>query len=725
MKTYVIIAALVVTVVGAILLLLLTSASANTALFAHNYPLLMGLNAVVVIALLLLVIVQLLALRREHRNGVFGARLKSRLLAILALMAVLPGVLVYAVSMQFVMNSIESWFDVRVDSALEGGLDLARNVLDGQLAELTGQARNMALELGDSGAMQSTRLNRLREQSGAQTATLFSASGRVLASSSTDFGKLLPDMPSSAQLRQGRQGRGLALIEGEAISGLTLRVLVPVTSDAITLESNILQVTRQVSPLIGKNAASVEAAYREYQELSLGRQGLNRIYTLTLTLTLLLALFAATALAIFLSRRLAAPLLILAEGTQAVAAGDFTPRAALETNDELGVLTQSFNRMTRQLFDARQETERHRSEVETARTYLEGVLANLSSGVLAFDRNFVLRANNRGACAILNDPLDTSVDGLPLDQWPSHTVLKEAIRNGFTDSTVAETPGGEWESQINIDHGNNANDIPPQVLLLRGSTLPEVSGGGYVVVFDDITGLIAAQRAAAWGEVARRLAHEIKNPLTPIQLSAERLQQKLANKLDPDAQALLKRSTETIVNQVEAMKNMVNDFRDYGRSPSAQLQPLDLNALITEVLILYETARVRVTADLADDLPLISGDASQLRQVIHNLLTNAEEVVEEAGKTAESGNTEHPEIRIATHRGTRGGVLLVVSDTGGGFPAQILAHAFEPYVTTKARGSGLGLAIVRKIVDEHHGEIHIANRSPHGAEVTIKLPQAA
>jgi nitrogen fixation/metabolism regulation signal transduction histidine kinase len=726
MKTYAIIAAVLVTVVSAILLLLLTSASANTALFAHNYPLLMGLNAIVVVALLLLVVVQLLALRREYRQGVFGSRLKSRLLLIMALMAVLPGVLVYGVSMQFVVNSIESWFDVRVDSALEGGLNLARNVLDGQLAELTDQAHSMALELGDPGAMRATRLNRLREQAGVQTATLLSASGQVLASSSGGFDKLLPDLPSPAQLRQGRQGRGLSLIEGDAASGLTLRALVPVTGSAMVLEPRILQVTRQVSPVIGKSAASVESAYREYQELSLGRQGLTRIYTLTLTLTLLLALFTATALAIFLARRLAAPLLILAEGTQAVAAGDFTPRAALETSDELGVLTQSFNRMTRQLFDARQETERHRSEVEAARTYLESVLANLSSGVLAFDRNFVLRANNHGACAILDDPLDATVDGLPLDQWPGHAALKEAIRKGFADSAAADVPGREWESQINIEHDDDANDIPPQVLLLRGSTLPEVSGGGYVVVFDDITRLISAQRSAAWGEVARRLAHEIKNPLTPIQLSAERLQHKLADKLDADSQAMLRRSTQTIVNQVEAMKNMVNDFRDYARSPSAQLLPLDLNALIAEVLVLYETARVRVTADLESDLQLIAGDASQLRQVIHNLLTNAEEAVEEAGKAADGEHPEvRPEIRISTRRRARGGVLLAVSDNGSGFPAQILTHAFEPYVTTKAKGTGLGLAIVRKIIDEHRGEIHIANRVPRGAEVTIRLPQAA
>lgn len=699
MKILVIVAA----AVAAILLFLLASASANTALFARDYPLLLGLNAVVAVALLALVIVQLFALWREYRQGVFGSRLKSRLLLMLALMAVLPGALVYAVSMQFVVNSIESWFDVRVESALEGGLDLGRNVLDSLLGELNDKARSMALDLGDPQSAGPARLNRLREQAGAQSATLFSASGQVLATSSGDLGRLLPELPSAMQLRQARQGRGLSLIEGDAATGLTLRVLVPVTGGALSVETRVLQLTQAVAPSIARSAGIVEAAHRDYQELSLGRQGLKHIYALTLTLTLLLALFAAIALAIFLAQRLVAPLLILAEGTQAVAAGDFSPRAALETPDELGVLTQSFNRMTRQLDDARREAERHRAGLEAARAYLESVLANLSAGVLAFDRDFLLRAANRGAYAILGEDL-TAVAERTLDQWPGHDELKAAIREGFERA-------GEWQQQVEIERPGAA----PQVLLLRGSTLPEAGGSGLVVVFDDITYLIAAQRSAAWGEVARRLAHEIKNPLTPIQLSAERLQHKLADKLDPDARELLERATRTIVNQVEAMKNMVNDFRDYARSPPPQLRALDLNALVSEVLVLYETSQVRVSAELAADLPRVAGDQTQLRQVIHNLLANAADALQEETR---------PEILVAT-RQEGNAVLLSVRDNGGGFPPQILARAFEPYVTTKARGTGLGLAIVKKIIDEHHGEIHIANRAPRGAEVTIRLPAAA
>ncbi len=698
------IALAVIAALAAVLLFLLATASANTALFARHYPLLIGVNAVAGVALLGLVTLQLRALWRDYRGGVFGSRLKWRLLVMLALMAVLPGALVYAVSMQFAVKSIDSWFDVRVDSALEGGLDLGRTVLDTLQAQLLEKARNMALDLGD--APGPTLLNRLREQSGVQTATLIAMSGNVLASSSGDVDNLMPSVPDLAQLRQARAGRGLAMIEGDAETGLLLRVLVPVRGLELGAEPRVLQLTQAVPDAIARSADSVAATYRDYQELQLGKEGLKRIYTLTLTFTLLLALFAAVALAFFLAERLARPLLILAEGTQAVAAGDFTPRASLATHDELGVLTQSFSRMTRQLDEARRETERHRNQLEATSAYLESVLANLSAGVLAFDADFRLRAANRGATAILGDDLADTADA-PLADWPRHNVFAAAIGAAFRER------GAEWQQQLELANANGA----AQTLLLRGSTLPAAGGGGYVVVFDDITHMISAQRTAAWGEVAQRLAHEIKNPLTPIQLSAERLQLKLAAKLDGPAREMLERSTQTIVNQVAAMKNMVNDFRDYAKTPPPELAPLDLNALLREVLDLYAAADASVATQFAADLPSVLADANQLRQVLHNLVKNAREALAEAGVAA-------PVIAVATRRDEMRAVL-VVSDNGPGFPPPLLARACEPYVTTKAKGTGLGLAIVKKVVDEHHGEMRIANRAGGGAEITIKLPLAA
>jgi nitrogen fixation/metabolism regulation signal transduction histidine kinase len=692
----------VVAALGAILLFLLASASANTALFAENYPWLLAINGIAAVALVVLVGLKLRRLRRDFRSGVFGSRLKSRLLLMLSLMAVLPGALVYGVSMQFAVKSIDSWFDVRVDAALEGGLNLGRSVLDTLQADLLEKARDAALDLGDDAFVTPSRLNRLREQAGAQSATLMTLSGQVLGSSSGELGSLLPSVPAPSQLRAARSGRGLALIGDAEGGGLMLRALAPVTSSGLNLDPRILQLTLAVPASIARSAQSVEAAHRDYQELQLGRVGLKRIYTLTLTLALLLALFAAIALAFFLAERLARPLLILAEGTQAVASGDYTPRATVDASDELGVLTHSFNSMTHQLSEARAQAEHHRQEMEAAQAYLESVLANLSAGVLAFDVRFRLRAANRGATAILGDDL-AGFEQLRLQDWPRHETLAGAILGGFARR------GDEWQEQLEIARP----DGMPQALLVRGTALPGAGGGGYVVVFDDITRLIAAQRSAAWGEVAQRLAHEIKNPLTPIQLSAERLQLKLADQLTGASRELLDRATQTIVNQVEAMKNMVNDFRDYARTPLPQLAAVDLQALLGEILGLYENSAAAIAvAPAPTPVPPVLADANQLRQVLHNVLTNAQDAL---------GGVADARITIAVAQ-EAARARLTIKDNGPGFPPQILSRAFEPYVTTKSKGTGLGLAIVKKIVDDHGGEIRLANNN--GGEVSIWLPLA-
>jgi nitrogen fixation/metabolism regulation signal transduction histidine kinase len=690
-----------VVALGAILLFLLASASANTALFAQNYPWLLAINGIAAVALLVLVGLQLRRLRQDFRGGVFGSRLKSRLLLMLSLMAVLPGALVYAVSMQFAVKSIDSWFDVRVDAALEGGLNLGRSVLDTLQSDLLAKARGAALDLGDNGFISPSRLNRLREQAGAQSAALITLSGQVLSSSSADLGALLPSIPPPSQLRQARNSRGIAMTGDAEGGGLMVRALVPVSGSGLNADPHVLQMTMMVPTSIIRSAESVETAHRDYQELQLGRGGLKQIYTLTLTLALLLALFAAIALAFFLTERLARPLLILAEGTRAVAAGDFTPRATVEASDELGVLTHSFNSMTQQLGEARAQAEHHRAETEAAQAYLESVLANLSAGVLAFDLRFRLRAANRGALAILGDDL-SGFEQTRLQDWPRHETLAGAILEGFARR------GGEWQEQLELARA----DGMAQALLVRGTALPAGGGGGYVVVFDDITRLIAAQRSAAWGEVAQRLAHEIKNPLTPIQLSAERLQHKLADQLSGASRELLDRSTQTIVNQVEAMKNMVNDFRDYARTPLPQLATVDLRALLGDVLDLYHQSRAAITVEPAptSHLPPVLADANQLRQVLHNVLTNAQDALSDAAEPTIS-------IRIVRDAGR---LRLTVRDNGPGFPPQILSRAFEPYVTTKSKGTGLGLAIVKKIVDDHGGEIRLANEG--GGEVSIWLP---
>ena len=689
--------------VGVILwFLLLMSTAADTVLFSRNYPLLIGLNIALALGMVGLVGWQLRTLWRDYQAQVFGARLKLRLMLMFGVIAVLPGALVYGVSVQFVTRSIESWFDVRVEKALESGLHLGRSALDSLLLDLGDRARSMASELSDiQESSRRSALLRLREEKGVQSAALFSVGGQLLSSATSELSSLLPDLPSQSQLKQARSTQMVSTIEGEG-GKLYLRVLVPVGARGMFEEPRILQLTQLVPSGLAHDADAVQAVYRDYQELQLSREGLTRIYALTLTLTVLVALFGAFALAYVMARRLAAPLYILAEGTQAVAQGDFSPRQAIYSGDELGVLTQSFNRMTRQLDDARRETERHRAELESARGYLESILANLSTGVLVFDRHFVLRTVNEGALTILSDDFMGLV-GSAAENWPRQQALGTFIREHFSNTEEAE-----WQAQLEMERPNGM----PQVLLLRGSRLPEASGGGDVVVFDDVTRLIAAQRSAAWGEVARRLAHEIKNPLTPIQLSAERLQFKLADKLSSGDADMLARGTQMIINQVQAMKRMVDDFRDYARLPAPEVAELDLNELIGEVLGLYESSSAKIESSLAADLPPILGDATQLRQIIHNLLRNAEDALE---------GRDEARILIQTEAIGRQ-ASLTIADNGPGFPVELLPRIFEPYVTTKARGTGLGLPIVKKIVDEHLGTIEISNAPEGGARIDIRLP---
>ncbi len=692
---------------GGILLFLLAAATANSPLFAEHYPLLLGMNAVIALALLGLVVYQLAILARQRRAKVFGSRLTFRVLVMFALVGVVPGLLVYTVSLQFLAKSIESWLDVRVERALEGGLSLGRAALDVMLNELTQKAQVMALDLSQVPALrQPAMLTRLRGLAHIEEASLLTGAGNLLASASREPTPLAAPAPGAQALREARRQRGFSAVEPVGDKGLLLRVIVSLESTKPAQEPRLLQLTQRVPPVLAEQGELVQSAYRAYKELSLSRQGLKEIYILTLTLTLLLALLSAIALAFLLSRRLSRPLAVLAEGTQAVARGDFSRRAPITSRDELGILTDSFNSMTEQLGEARVAAQLNQAQLETAKAYLESILANLSAGVLVFDRGLVLRITNSGAGGILREDIAPLI-GLKLEEW--HT-LGEFARMLLAEFHQHGQAG--WHQQIEMRERG-------AMILVRGSSLPETSGGGYVAVFDDITQLIAAQRATAWGEVARRLAHEIKNPLTPIQLAAERLQAKLSDKISPEAAQALDHATETIVAQVTAMKNMVDDFRNYARTPAPELHGLDLSRLVAEVLAMYEQSGTRIQANLQKGMAQVLGDPDRLRQVIHNLLQNAQDAL--------SGSSD-PRIEVSIEQ-IAGRVWLRISDNGCGFPEAIIKGAFEPYVTTKPKGTGLGLAIVKRIIDEHHGTIGIENRAEkegsRGAAVRISLPRAA
>jgi len=694
-------------VIGAFLLYLLSSASANTDLFSRNYYTLLALAGLLALCLSALVGYQLWQLRAKIKAQIFGAKLTLRLALFFSLIAILPGLLVYAVSVQFLGKSIESWFDVRVEKALEGGLNLGRSSLENGLNELAKKGNLIALMLAEQpAARHDETLGRLIGEGAVQEAALFSMKGKILAHVASS--NLLPDIPNAQALQQALKQGQFNVVDTLPDNSLVLRVLVPVKLTTPSREVLLLQLTQQISSQLAVDTETVQSVYRDYQELSLSRLGLRRLYSITLTLSLLIVLLSAVSAAFFLSARLSSPLAALAEGTRAVAQGDFSGNYPVQSQDELGALTGLFNQMTLQLSDAQKLSEHQQRLVNKSKAYLESVITHLSSGVLVVDEQFRLRSANTSAEQILGVSL-IELRGVPLQtisqQYKLLRPFTEAVLQAFT-----ETTDNEWQRQIER-MSKNGN----QMLLMRGTRLSSFEETGYVVVFDDITHLLQAERQAAWGEVARRLAHEIKNPLTPIQLSAERLQYKLSEKLSVEDAKLLLRATQTIVSQVAAMKKMVMEFADYARAPAVQLMALDMHQLLNEVMGLYEANSSPIELQLNAKHARISGDATRLRQVIHNLLHNAHDALK---------NVAHPQIVLHTEN-SMNMIKLSVLDNGSGFSEQMVARAFEPYMTTKDKGTGLGLPIVKKIVEEHGGSINIDNRTTGGTAVVINFPLLA
>jgi len=687
-----------------ILLYLLAVATGNTSKLAEYYWWVFGLNALLLVALLGVLARQLMRLRQRLKSRIFGAKLTQKLMVMFALVAVVPGVLVFTVSAQFLTRSIESWFDVRVESALDHGLSLGRNALGYVLDDVVRKSRMIEADIQTTpDPLLPGRLESLREQLGLRNVTVLTSAGKLIAYANAANSTALPAAPSRDALNKLSAHTPAKSIENEGERGLTLKVLLPYRT--LSGEARVLALLQSAPETVTRSAEQIEAARSEYRQLVLSRNGLKTFYMLTLLLALLLALTAALAFALFLSERLSAPLSELAAGTRAVAQGDFSKRHPVYRRDELGILTTMFNRMTQQLEDAKKSADENRQQVEAAKLYLESVLANLTAGVVAFDTDWHLRAANPSAARILGVSFD-ELALQPLPAWSGHKAnLAPLVEELLTHSGDEE--GVDWQRQIDYTGSGGSN----RVLTLRGARLPERSGSGYVVVFDDITQLARAQRDAAWGEVAKRLAHEIRNPLTPIQLSAERLAMKLADKLGQAEADMLKRATDTIVKQVSALKGMVDAFRDYARSPRTQLAPLDLNKVIREVLTLYEGSPA-LRPELSEQALPVMGDAALIRQVLHNLLQNAQDAVLDA---------DIPMIHISSRLEGRNAVVSV-QDNGPGFSPDILPRAFEPYVTSKAKGTGLGLAVVKKIVEDHQGQIELANVEPHGARILLTLP---
>ena len=693
-------------------LYLMSDATHNAALFGQLYSLLLGINLLAIVLFIGLIAKSLWLLIRQYRQRIAGSRLTARLVIMFVILSVTPVSVVYYFSLDFLQRGIDSWFDVRVESALNDALELSKTSLGVRMSDLLEESEGMASDLLETtNELAALTLNDLRNESSASELTLFGLNGRIIASSSAEADTLLPvqlDTSTQLLLRQGKSDVGLVPLQD---AGLYIRVAVPVPATDPLKESRILQALYPVPGQINTLANSVQSAFGRYREVAYLRIPLKYSFTLTLSLVLLLSIMMAIWAAFYAARRMVAPISDLVEGTRAVAAGDYEKRLPLPGRDELGFLVRSFNEMTHRIELARNEARSSQKQAEAQHAYLEAVLANLSSGVMTLDTEHCLHTSNPSASQIL------AID-LPHchGQLLEHLIAERPVLQALVDAIYQNLESGipNWQEEITLFSPGGR-----QVLMCRGTPLPDSSDtpGGTLIVFEDITTLVQAQRNAAWGEVARRLAHEIKNPLTPIQLSAERLRHKYLHQMSKADAGVLDRATHTIVQQVETLKEMVKAFSEYARMPTLQRENVDLNAIIKEVLELYQGGdnQIRFSLELDSSTPHIEADIGRLRQLLHNLIKNALEAMD----------YKMGELQISTRCAEEHAcryVELKFKDSGPGFPEELIGQVFEPYVTSKPRGSGLGLAIVKKIVEEHGGMLEAENVAGGGACVVIRLP---
>lgn len=658
-----------------------------------------------------LIAVNVFRLFRAYRKRRPGARLTTRFVITFSALGLVPVLIVFYFSVSFLQRGIDSWFHVQVDQALQDALDLSRASLDERMGMVLKQTRQVALDLSAAGdEMISLRLNDLRSAAGASEMNIIGLNNLILATSSESAGDIVPTRLGEGIALRVRQGQPYIALDPLA-DGLYIHVAVPMVQRSAGGDPLVLQALYPLAGRIGSLADSVEQAHTEYRELVYLREPLKQSFTLALLLALVLSVMSAVWMAFVAASRLLGPISILAHGTRQVAEGRYDTRLPqVGGRDELGFLVQSFNQMTRRIAESQEEVQRSRVQAEKQQLYLQTVLQHLTSGVLTLSEEGEIKSVNDAAVQILGAPLATQV-GRDMRQ----ACLAFSYLEPLCDRLLPHMEDGleEWEEEVRL-FGERGR----QVLICRGVKLPDVGGvgSGYVLVIDEVTALIQAQRDAAWSEVARRLAHEIKNPLTPIQLSAERLRRKYLGQLPEKDGEVLDRATRTIVQQVEDMKRMVNDFAAYARTPQARLEPLDLNELVSEVVYLYRGGAVPIRLKTAAGPLWVEADAGRLRQLLNNLLVNAQQALE-----GQPGGGVLVRTRWREDAGQMP-VELLVEDNGPGFPEEVLDHLFEPYVTTKPKGTGLGLAIVKKVVEEHSGQLIARNRKEGGAQVCIWLP---
>ncbi|MDH3746842.1 MAG: ATP-binding protein [Gammaproteobacteria bacterium] len=695
-------------------LFLLSRTAQNSEDFGRLHIVILSINAVGVLVLFALLVGNLARLLREYRTNVPGAKLKARIVGMFVGLAVLPLLVVFYFSYQFINRGIDSWFNVEVEEGLDNALELSQAVLNIQKREYLYATQQAARRLSTVNERQFVlELSMLRRESGASEMTLFGANARVIATSSDSSSASLPKPLSEELILQTQQNRPFVDLYPLENGRYEIQTAVLFTVRGRAEPVGVIQAFFPVTERLGRMINAVEKSISEYQQMVFLREPLKSTLSLTLTVVLMISLLAAIYGAFVLSRRLVAPIQDLVAGTRAVAKGDFDTRLPTPSRDEIGFLISSFNDMTQRLATARREASLSQALVEAERANLEVILARLSTGVVALDADLTVRTANQASGAILNVNLENRIGEQLTD-----IAINQPLLDQFVDVAKVHLDAGEteWREQIVL-----RGEVGRRVLTCACTTLPsdEDTPAGYVIVFDDITALLQAQRDAAWGEVARRLAHEIKNPLTPIQLSAERLRRKYLESMNEDEAQILDRATHTIVQQVEAMKEMVNAFSDYARAPDIDIGRFDLDKLVHEVVDLYRTQEPDVDIVVSSDptMPLIEADVGRVRQILHNLLRNAAEALE---------HTKDGRIDVQVCAAEIDGIDIAqirVEDNGPGFKTGSVSQVFDPYVTTKPKGTGLGLAIVKKLVDEHMGTIRAENRKNGGALISIRLPK--
>jgi nitrogen fixation/metabolism regulation signal transduction histidine kinase len=688
-------------------LVLLASAAQNSVTFDRWLPWILLINIAGLITLSVLLVGKVFRLVRDYRRHAPGSRLKARTVAIFSALAVAPILVVYYFALQFLNRGIDSWFEVEVSQGLRDTRELSRAALDVRVREFLQNTQAVAHRLSGLPAFDLIGgLDRERRESTAQEFTVIGAQSRILATSSDRPMDTMPLPATDEMMLQLRRGRPYVSLDTDAVGGYVIRAAAPLDSDGSS-SARVLIAVFPVPPQLSELADTVQRSYTQYANLVQLRQPLKSTFVLILSFVVLMSLIAAVYGAFFTAQRLVKPVQDLIAGTRAVAKGDFDTKLPLPSRDELGYLVTSFNDMTKRLARARQETRRSQQAVEAERAGLAVILARLSTGVVSLEPDLTVRTANQAASAILGVDLEQAV-GNHFDASVSDAPLFRQFL--ATVNSRLEAQNLDWREQIEL-----VGDTGKRVLMCACTALPSDIGGGagVVLVFDDITTLLQAQRDAAWGEVARRLAHEIKNPLTPIQLSAERMRRKFLGSMNAQDALILERATHTIVAQVDAMKQMVNAFSEYARAPDMQFSRFDLNQLITEVVDLYraQDSGTEMKLRLDPDLPDLAADRVRIRQILNNLLTNSLEALEgRAGAL----------IEIETHLAEDGGkpvAAILVTDNGPGFQRELMGTIFDPYVTSKPKGTGLGLAIVKKIVEEHGGRIEADNLPAKGARL--------